>query len=250
MIEVVVLGAGNVASHFIDAFSNAESIDLVQVYARKRKSLDMLNHDIAKTTNLNQLKSADIYVIAIADDAIADFTSQLVLKNALVVHTSGSVSMDAIDDRFHRGVFYPLQTFTKNAEVDFSSIPICLEAQYNEDLVLLEKLASAISNNVYFIDSEQRESLHIAAVFVNNFTNHLYYIGHQICNEHMVPFQILKPLIEETAKKISNTFPAKAQTGPARRNDQKTIAKHLKHLPKEYQEIYKSITKSISKTYE
>jgi len=250
MIQVVVLGAGNVATHLINAFSNAKTIDLVQVYARSQSSLDLVNQEVSKTTNLELLKKADVYIIAISDDAITDFSSQIEFKNALVVHTSGSVNMDAINDRFHRGVFYPLQTFTKNEDVDFSNIPICLEAQYNEDLVILEKLASAVSNNVYFINSKQRESLHLAAVFVNNFTNHMYYLGHQICNNEMVPFQILRPLIEETAHKISKTFPYKAQTGPAKRNDKQTIAKHLIQVPESYKEIYEVITNSITKTYE
>ena len=250
MITVVILGAGNVATHLIDAFSTTHNVRIEQVYARRQKSLDGLSKEITTTTDLNKLKTADVYIIAIADDAISAFSSQLPAADALVVHTSGSVSINALDSHQRTGVFYPVQTFTKGTRVDFSAIPICIEAQQNKDLIILEALASSISNDTYFIDSEQRKNLHIAAVFVNNFTNHMYYLGHQLCNEHLLPFQILKPLIAETANKVSSTFPREAQTGPARRNDQKTIAKHLKQLSKDYQEIYKTITKSITKIYE
>lgn len=250
MIRVVLLGAGNVATHLIKAFSTAKKVELVQVYARTKKSLQRFQNLVDTTTNLSDLKDADVYIIAIADDAIGEFSSQLPNNNALVVHTSGSVTMNAIDNRFRKGVFYPLQTFTKGTKVDFSTIPICLEAQHDEDLQLLEKIGAAISNSVYFIDSKQRESLHLAAVFVNNFTNHMYHIGQTICDEHKVSFEVLQPLIQETATKIKTIAPLKAQTGPAKRNDQKTIEKHLKQLPKGYQNIYKVITTAITKTYE
>jgi len=127
---------------------------------------------------------------------------------------------------------------------------LCIEAEHNDDLILLEKLASSISDAVYFIDSKQRESLHVAAVFVNNFTNHLYYLGQQICDDHKVPFEVLKPLILETAKKINVTSPFDAQTGPAKRKDTVTIDKHLRQLPEQYKHIYTILTNSISDTYE
>jgi predicted short-subunit dehydrogenase-like oxidoreductase (DUF2520 family) len=252
MIRVVLLGTGNVATHLVNAFLNAKNIDLVQIFARKKSNLKYIQKNkINTTSNLSELKDADIYIIAIADDAIATFSEQLnIKKNALVVHTSGSVAMNAINNNFRKGVFYPLQTFSKEKSINFKTVPLCLEAEHNEDLVILEKLASAISNAVYFIDSKQRESLHIAAVFVNNFTNHLYHIGKTICYEHEVPFAILQPLIQETAKKILDLSPYDAQTGPARRNDSNTITRHLEQLPNNYKEIYSLLTKSIRDTYE
>lgn len=252
MIRVVLLGAGNVATHLVNAFSNAKNIDLVQVYARKKSSIEHIQkNNLITTTNLDKLKDADVYIIAIADDAISTFSRQLeIKKNALVVHTSGSVAMNDIANNFRRGVFYPLQTFSKEKSVNFKTVPLCLEAEHNEDLVLLEQLASAISDAVYFIDSKQRETLHVAAVFVNNFTNHLYHVGKTICNEHEVPFVILQPLIQETAKKILDLSPYDAQTGPAKRNDNNTITRHLEQLPNNYKEIYSLLTKSISNTYE
>jgi len=250
MIRVVLLGAGNVATHLMKAFSITKKVELVQLYARSKDKIEAFENDVDITTSLSNLKEADVYIIAIADDAIGEFSSQIPLQNALVVHTSGSVSMSSIDSRFRKGVFYPLQTFTKGTTVDFSTIPICIETQHNDDLLVLDKLASAITDAVYFIDSSQRESLHIAAVFVNNFSNHLYHIGKSICSKDNVPFAVLQPLIQETATKIQTIHPFDAQTGPAKRNDVNTISKHLKALPKHYQEIYALLTKSITKTYE
>jgi len=250
MLSVVIIGAGNVATHLLHAFTQASTIEVVQLYARSKKSLLPFKSSVATTHSLKELATADVYIIAVADDAITEVSKKFLLKNVLVVHTSGSVSMNALDGKFRKGVFYPLQTFTKGTIVDFNTIPICIEAVQNEDLVILEKLASAISDAVYFIDSEQREDLHIAAVFVNNFTNHLYHIGQQICDQNKVPFEILKPLIQETAAKVTKISPLEAQTGPAKRKDAKTITKHLHQLPENYKEIYALLTKSISNTYE
>ncbi|MDJ0645585.1 MAG: DUF2520 domain-containing protein [Flavobacteriaceae bacterium] len=249
MIRVVILGSGNVASHLSRAFLQAGVIDIIQVYGRSDASLKTIDDQIDKTTELNKLATADVYIIAISDDAVAALSSRLPLTNALVVHTSGSVSMDALSTTNRKGVFYPLQTFSKDADVDFKDVPVCIEAEENEDLILLEKLASAISDSVYFIDSTQRKSLHLAAVVVNNFVNHLYHIGYEICQEHQVPFEILAPLIRETAKKIETIAPIKAQTGPAKRNDEKTIDAQLAMLSEKHKKIYRQITESIKDTY-
>jgi len=189
---------------------------------------------------------ADLYVIAVFDDAIAKVSAQLPFENRLVVHTSGSVSLDALDKKNRKGSFYPLQTFSKKAEVDFSQIPIFLESENETDFELLEKVAEVISNKVYKINSEQRKALHVSAVFVNNFVNHLYQIGNEICVENKVPFEVLKPLILETANKVMRLSPKEAQTGPAIRNDKQTIASHLDFLLDENQKnIYKTLTQSI-----
>ena len=162
------------------------------------------------------------------------------------MHTSGATSLDVLDAKNRKGVFYPLQTFSKNKEIDFSIVPLCLEAENTFDFRVLETVAKSISNAVFAINSDQRKALHVAAVFVNNFTNHLYHIGKEICGEHQVPFEILRPLIQETAEKINTLDPVDAQTGPAKRNDTNTIAAHLDYLTNENQKnIYKLITQSI-----
>jgi predicted short-subunit dehydrogenase-like oxidoreductase (DUF2520 family) len=207
MISVVIIGNGNVGSHLYKAFLNANGIMVAQINSR----------------NLENVPTADVTIIAVADDVIAEISSKL--KNSFIVHTSGSVSIDSLENKNSKGVFYMLQTFSKNKEVNFSEVPFCLEAENNEKYLLLEKLAKSIGNKVYQVDSKQRKALHVAAVFVNNFTNHMYKMGNDICIEHQVPFEILQPLIEETAVKVKTLVPKKAQTGPAIRNDKKNHKK-------------------------
>ncbi len=164
----------------------------------------------------------------------------------MVVHTSGSAPLTILNDNNRKGVFYPLQSFSKDKAVDFKNIPICLESENGTDYRVLEAVAKAISDKVYAINSEQRRAIHVAAVFVNNFTNHLYSIGNEICTENQIPFDILKPLIEETVQKLQTLTPEEAQTGPAIRNDYNTIAAHEAFLTNENQlTIYKILTQSI-----
>ncbi|MCF6350306.1 MAG: DUF2520 domain-containing protein [Flavobacteriaceae bacterium] len=246
MIKVVILGSGNVAIHLTKAFLKSKKIKVIQVYSRKNNPIFFIKKNIEITNQLNKLKDATLYIIAISDDSISRFSKQLNLNNKLVVHTSGSMALQDLQCNARKGVFYPLQTLSKNAKVSFKKIPICLESENEKDYKLLEKIANSISTKVYKVNSEQRKYLHLAAVFVNNFTNHLYKIGHDICTEKEVSFAILKPLIQETAKKIKHLSPSKAQTGPAKRKDIKTIKNHLNLLNKKQQEIYKLLTKSIS----
>ncbi|CAM1341624.1 Rossmann-like and DUF2520 domain-containing protein [Tenacibaculum aestuarii] len=243
MIKVVIIGGGNVATHLANAFSKANDVLLVQVYARNIKQIEHLKDVTSITNSIELLKEADVYIIAVSDDAISHVSSKI--KNSLVVHTSGSVAMQSLQNAGRKGIFYLLQSFSKDKEVNFDEIPFCLEAENEQDSLLLETLAKTIGKKIYHINSEQRKRLHVAAVFVNNFTNHMYKIGADICNEYQVPFEILYPLIQETAEKITKLNPEAAQTGPAKRNDQKTIQNHLALLNTEQQEIYKLITKSI-----
>jgi predicted short-subunit dehydrogenase-like oxidoreductase (DUF2520 family) len=243
MIKVILLGSGNVATHLFQAFSKANGVEVVQVFSR---TISKDFPETLQTSDYKEIKAADVYIICVSDSAISSVSSQLSFENRLVVHTSGSSDLNLLDSKNNKGVFYPLQTFTKNKAVDFSEIPICLETETDSDFKLLEKIAKSISKNVYVISSEQRKALHVSAVFVCNFTNHLYTIGNTICEENNIPFEILQPLIEETAKKIKSLSPSESQTGPAVRNDQKTIEKHIDFLTNENQkEIYKILTKSI-----
>lgn len=250
MIKVVLLGAGNVASHLFAAFEKTTATSVIQVYNRTKKALYEFQGKTNITTDLSQIIDADVYIIAIKDDAIASFSEMLPFTNKLIVHTSGATSITAITNHDRRGVFYPLQTFTKDKSIDFKDIPLCIEAAHETDLKLLENLANAISDQVYFINSSQRKALHVAAVFACNFVNHLYQKGEEICNEHQVPFEVLHPLIIETAHKIIQLSPKDSQTGPAVRNDQEVLAKHLSELnTTTQQEIYKLLSKSIQETH-
>ena len=250
MIKVVIIGSGNLATHLIDAFNKSHDsgseIEVVQAYARNTETLNSQLDFDKTTTDLDTLAEADLYIIAVSDDAIEEVSSALPFKNRLVVHTSGGVSLDSLSDDNRKGVFYPLQTFSKSRELDFSTIPIALESQNATDFQLLEKVARSISSNVQGINSEQRKALHVAAVLVNNFTNHLYAVANEICIANQVPFDMLKPLIMETAEKVMTLPPKEAQTGPAKRRDNKTLHSHIDFLQDDIQkEIYKLLTQSI-----
>ena len=246
MIQVSVIGSGNVAHHLLKAFGASSEVEVVQVFARNKTSVEIANPNIEVIEDWPLLKNVDVIIIAVSDDAIANVSEQIPLNNELVVHTSGSVALNALSEKNRRGVFYPLQTFSKAKAIDYRSVPICIEAETSEDFLIIETLAKSITDYTYSVNSQQRQALHVAAVFVCNFTNHLYQIGAEICNENKLPFDILKPLIQETAQKIMTLSPEDAQTGPAKRKDTQTINKHLAFLTEENQkEIYKLLTKSI-----
>lgn len=246
MIRLTIIGSGNVAQHLIKAFSASSLVEIVQAFSRKKEALTHLLDAEKIITDFSALKETDLFIISVSDNAISEVSKQIPFENKLVVHTSGTTSIDVLDSKNKKGVFYPLQTFSKNKAVDFSIIPICLEADNQEDYDILETTAKSISNAVFSISSEQRKALHVAAVFVNNFTNHLYQLGQEICEEHKVPFEILKPLIQETADKIKTLDPAEAQTGPAKRHDSVTTDAHLDYITDENQKnIYTILTQSI-----
>ena len=250
MIKVAIIGSGNVAQHLIVAFENSQikdnSVELIQIFSRKREKLAHLITLERITDDYQKLVEADVYIIAVSDDAIAGVVAKIPFKNRLVVHTSGSFPLNALNENNRRGVFYPLQTFSKNKTVNFSTIPICLESENPFDYQILNSVAKSISNSVFAINSQQRKALHVAAVFVNNFTNYLYQIGNEICEQHHAPFEILKPLIAETANKILVLSPQEAQTGPAKRNDSETIQAHETFLLDEnHLLIYKLLTQAI-----
>ena len=246
MIKISIIGSGNVAYHLVKTILKTESLDLVELVVRNSESVKNWVETSKICTYFDAVQDADLYIFAVSDDAIESVSEKLIVKNRLLVHTSGSTAFDVMNPNNRRGVFYPLQTFSKNKKVNFKSIPICIETEYESDFILLEKVANAISDKVYKIDFTQRKALHVAAVFVCNFVNHLYKIGSDICLENQVPFEILLPLIQETGSKIEILAPENAQTGPAKRKDIVTINSHLKFLSDENQkDIYKILTKSI-----
>ncbi|GFZ76560.1 hypothetical protein GCM10011531_02250 [Aquaticitalea lipolytica] len=250
MISVVLLGAGNVATHLYKAFIKSKDVSVSQWYNRNLEPIQTYKNEVEVVDDINKLKKADVYIIAVSDDAISNLSSQLPFENRLVVHTSGSVGIYELDKKNERGVFYPLQTFSKDAEVDFKQVPICIEVIKKTNLKTLKSLSEALGSESHKVNTEQRKALHLAAVFVNNFTNQLYRIAHEITESKGVEFNILKPLILETAKKVQDLSPYMAQTGPAKRNDKKTIRKHLKLLENQHhKDIYELLTTSIQKTH-
>lgn len=231
-ISVAIVGQGNVGFHLYHELLKTTDIRVEQFNSRKK----------------NSLKAFDVAIIAVSDNAIAEVSKYI--KARLVVHTSGSTNIDVLENETRKGVFYPLQSFTKEKTVDFSKIPICGEAKTKEDNNTLESLASRLRSSYYQIGSEERKYIHVAAVFVNNFTNHMFKTAHDILEEHHIPNNILMPLIKETVEKIDRLTPEEAQTGPAIRNDEKTIQNHLTLLNDSQKELYKTITESIQKNGE
>lgn len=250
MIKVVLLGSGNVAYHLALGLKKATGFSVIQRYARNSTNDYSFNSSIPVARNLKDLAKADIYIIAVKDDAIASLSDKMSGIDGLVVHTSGSIGLSELNDNLRRGVLYPAQSLTINLKIDLKKVPLVIEAGSNDDLTLLNQLASSLSKNVYQLNSIQREKLHIAAVFANNFSNYMFICAENLCNEANIPFEILKPLILETGQKVQDLNPSQAQTGPARRNDQVVIQKHLNELSGEKKEIYKIVSDAIIKTYE
>lgn len=247
MIKVVILGSGNVGTHLFKAFKNNSKFEINQWYSRNLKDISQYSNSVKITDQIDKLEFADIYILAVNDDSIHDLSTQLSFTNRFVCHTSGSKPIDVIDLKNRSGVFYPLQTFSKESEIDFSKIPICIESSNAEDMITLKNVSKALGCSYHEIDSNQREKLHLAAVFVNNFTNHMYTIAKEITDKSKIDFNILKPLISETVNKIYTLDPKVAQTGPAIRGDNKTINKHLLVLKsKKHKELYELITYLIN----
>ncbi|MBE9480129.1 MAG: DUF2520 domain-containing protein [Bacteroidetes bacterium] len=250
--KIVIIGAGNVATNLAQALRKA-GFDIIQIYGRTNHLAKALADKVRSsyTSNLSNLNmEGDIYFLSVVDSALKDIIKKINIGDKLIVHTSGSTPIDILkNSSSNYGVFYPLQTFSKHKKLDFENIPVCLEANSDRNLKLLTSLAKTISKNVKNINSEQRVAIHLAAVFSCNFTNHMFVIAEEILNKYDIPFDMVKPLIHETVKKIADEKPHKVQTGPAKRDDHETIAKHLNMLvnDKEYMEIYKLITENIIK---
>lgn len=250
MITCNIIGAGNVANHLYKIIKISEGVQVNQWYARNAKSIEQFQNEVDIISDISKLQPCDISIIAVKDDAVAKVSRSIPFENQLVVHTSGAVTIHELDKKNKRGVFYPLQSFTAGIELNFEDVPICIEVLDKKNLSILKALASSIGSKSHKVNSDQRKALHIAAVFVNNFTNQLYRLGHEITESEGVEFEILKPLIKETANKISGMSPFMAQTGPALRNDKKTIKTHLNSLTDEHhKDVYKLLTKSIKKTH-
>ncbi len=252
--RVSIIGAGNVGHNFGKAFRQAGYV-INEIYSRTQKSALLLSQTLScqYTTDLKSISTnTDLIILAVNDDALESVIDQIQLKDKLIVHTSGSTPIDVFKDKgFERyGIFYPVQSFSKNETESLSPIPICVEGNNQKTEDLLYSLASSVSTKVYAMDSKKRKALHVAAVFANNFTNHMFHIADDLLKQNNISFEVIRPLLEKTAGKIKTETPLHAQTGPAVRNDRKVIDNHLKYLQnqKDYQEIYEKVTANIFKT--
>lgn len=250
--SVIFIGAGNLATNLAKALY-WKGFRIVQIYSRTEESAQSLAQIVEAeyTTDLSAVtEDAQLYIVSLKDTALVELLPKLVAgkKNALWVHTAGSIPMTVWEGYAERfGVFYPMQTFSKQREVDFRGIPIFVESNSEEDTQFLKDIASALSEKVYEATSDQRKSLHLAAVFTCNFTNHMYALAAELLKKYQLPFEVMLPLIDETARKVHELEPRAAQTGPAIRYDENVIDGHLQMLANEpeMQELYRLISQSI-----
>ena len=248
-MQIVLIGSGNVAFHLAKAFTEAQ-IPISQIFGRNTTELQKISEQFSIPFSTETLVDADLYIISVSDSSIAEVSSLIKNKNALVAHTSGSVSREALNGNYRKSVFYPLQTFSKSKNLDYSKIPFFIDAENENDEEILKNLASKISKNVMLANDEKRKYIHLTAVFACNFVNHLYARAKEISDSQGIPFDYFLPLIDETTQKIHELEPKLAQTGPAIRNDEKVLKLHESLLTDEEKlKIYKTLNESIKKMY-
>jgi len=248
-MKISIIGAGNVATQLALALRRVGHT-IVQIGNRSNDAGQELAKTVGATftSNLKALEDADIYIIAVKDDAIADVASQLHLGGKILVHTSGTKTSEILSFATQNfGVFYPLQTMTKQTKIDFTDIPILIEGNNAPTIKVLDVLAKSLSKNIHTVDEQQRQWVHVAAVFANNFTNHMFSISEKLLVEHGLSLDILKPLIIRSVENLQNASPADIQTGPAARGDSLTIERHVELLANHnrLQKIYEILTASI-----
>lgn len=248
---VALIGSGRVANQMGPALES-RGVDIKGVYGRNADEAEKLalKLNASVITDLNEPIHADIILVMVSDDAIEEMLKRLHPDTkALVAHTSGSVSLGAIPKNFRRGVFYPLQSFSFDKKVVWENVPFCLEADSDDDINILGRLAEALSQRIHLLSSKQRQSLHLAAVFANNFANLMFEFAEDLLEKADIDRSILHPLILETANKILMQTAAEAQTGPASRGDLKTIEAHRQLLGEDntYRHVYDLLTTEIYK---
>lgn len=248
MKKIVIIGAGNVATHIASELFN-KGFEICQIFNRTLSNAVVLANKVeadAIDDASYMVKDADLYIISLSDGVINDFVNQIYFEPKLIVHTAGSIHINVLDKFKNYGVFYPLQTFTKGRKLNFKTIPICIEANNEDSKKTLQQLAEKLSNNIHDLSSEQRKQCHLAAVVANNFTNHFYSIANEILKAKGISFDIIRPLILETANKVQELSPIESQTGPAVRNNLKVIDDHKKQLPTpELEKLYSFVSQSI-----
>jgi len=248
-MNISIIGTGNLAFHFSEIFMSTSDINLIEIFGRKKTLPKEFNNSINYCNCLTKLKEADFYIICISDDYIKKISKKIITKrNNIVLHCSGSTKMDVLSDHLSYGVFYPIQTFSKEKKISLKKIPIAIESNSIKSLKKIKKLGLLLSEKVFLASSDQRLAIHVSAVFANNFTNYMRIIADEILKSNNIDSDILNPLSLETTDKLKYLSSKKAQTGPAIRNDIKTIKKHL-HLLKStnHFKIYEIISKEITK---
>ena len=233
-MNIVIIGQGNVATNLDYAFRK-KGIACQMVSSRE---------------GLDQLPQANVYIYAVKDEALASVVAQVQgRERSLHLHTSGTMPITVFgEDKPHAGIFYPFQTFSKARVIeDFSTVPVFFEARGIDDIGAVYSLALTITSHVYEATQHDRERLHVAGVFTNNFTNLMYTMAAELLQNTHIPFKALLPLIDETANKIHTLSPRDAQTGPARRGDENVMNHHLSLLNDEQRQVYQLLSEEIRK---
>ena len=266
-MKIVFLGSGNVATHLSQALNNSVSNEVVQVYSPTVENAQSLAEILScgYCTDISDVDvNADIYVCSVKDSAQRQVwlalkkhfnESDVNLAEKIVVHTAGALAMDGEDGLSNVfpncGVVYPVQSFSKQRAVDLSHTPFLIEATIPSTLEMLRRLVATVSDRCYDATTRQRNALHPAAVFASNFANHMYAIAHRLMEKNGLPFDILIPLIQETAQKVTEVTPVAAQTGPAVRGDEAVMSKQEKGLKENGNEteleIYRLVSQNIQK---
>ena len=251
MKNIVLIGSGNLATQLSLSLVN-NGYNIIQVWSQHLKNANKLANKLNcnATDSLKNLVKADLYIIAVKDDKIKSIVNTIAVDD--IVHTSGGTDIDIFENRFNNfGVFYPLQTFNKEIDINFDNIPICIEANNKEFVSKLNKLAESLSKSITVLNSKQRKKLHVAAVFACNFSNHMYTNAYNLLKEDNIDFKLLIPLINQTILKLNDNKPEDVQTGPAKRKDVKLIKHQLEIISnKKTKDLYQFITNSIIESNE
>lgn len=248
--SVSFVGAGNVATHLAQNLKK-HGVQIHSITSKENHSAKVLASlvDAKVLEDLSFLPENCLVIICVNDEGIESVIQKIPLRNS-IVYTSGNIELNSLPKRTNLGVFYPLQSFTKERDLNLSNVPFLIEANNELFGKQIFNLALKLSDHVLYANSEERKKIHLGAVFVNNFTNHLLYLSKEYVDSKQLNWDILKPLLQETIDKLNSVEPFDAQTGPARRNDTKIIQNHLQELEGRTKEIYELISKSITETYQ
>ena len=224
-MKIVIIGSGNVAYHLAKAFTQ-NNIEVSQIFGRNEVELNKISEELNIPYSTKELADADLYLISVSDSAVEQVSDLIKNEKALVAHTSGSLPIETLKGNYRKASFYPLQTFSKTKNLDYSKIPFFIEAENQIDEKSLFELASLISDHVETSDYEKRKYIHLTAVFACNFVNHLFARAKEISDSQDLDFNYFIPLIDETVEKIHHLEPKLAQTGPAVRGDERVLKLH------------------------
>lgn len=249
-VKIGIVGTGNVANQLIPALQKVGITQLLAFGRNKQKSAELAaKFNIKTACSFEEFLGSDLIICCTSDDSLPVLMPELA-QFAPTVTTSGTFDIGQVTHRMPIGVFYPLQTFTAQHNVDFSTIPLFVESTDSALIQLLSKIGSLLGTKAVEMSANERQYLHIAAVMINNFTNHIIDLTQEFAREHQLQFEWLLPLLTETIEKVKIESAFNNQTGPAKRNDKQTIEKQLSLLPDELKDLYLLLTNSIIKRHQ